>query len=218
MMNAEVDMEVVRKTERARVALAPGARLLSPRERALVLLADGQRSVPDLCAMLQGTTSEFVRALVSKGFLEIVDDSAEKTARRVSGDERRRREPEAANEPVAPLQATVEPEPTTAPDRVLASEPSAPEQTVPMAGLARPATLRRSNAATKMHLMDLAERTFARSQPKRAIYFREMLREIRDDESLLLAIDIVLEAVAEVAGADRAQAMREHLLETPSLG
>ena len=57
------------KTELARRALAPGIRTLSPKERMLVLLADGQRSVQDLLDTVAGATAELLNDLVSRGFL-----------------------------------------------------------------------------------------------------------------------------------------------------
>ena len=215
-MNAGLAMEVLRKTPSARAALEPGARLLTPRERTLVLLADGQRSVPDLCEMVQGASSEFIEALIAKGFLERVDDSAPRPTREGARGAADRRE--SAATPERPAQTTASAVTPTAavplerPHLSAGAAHALPPAVVPPSR-ATGVGLRRSAAATKMHLIDLAERTFSRSQPERAQYFREMLREIRDDESLLLAIDIVLEAVAEVAGEERAQAMRDHLLE-----
>ena len=221
-MNAGLAMEVLRKTASARAALEPGARLLTPRERTLVLLADGQRSVPDLCDMVQGASSEFIEALITKGFLERVDDSTPHSARETHRTAAQTRATPPRPNPLeqtahaaqarAGLHTAVpadQPRPSLSKDAENAGLPPA----LAPASRAGSVSLRRSAAATKMHLIDLAERTFSRSQPERAQYFREMLREIRDDESLLLAIDIVLEAVAEVAGEERAQAMRDHLLE-----
>ncbi len=226
-MKAAHSTSVLKKTALARTALETGSRLLSPRERTLVLLADGQRSVPDLCHMVHGASESFVQALVEKGFLEPVDGdrNAERASSRTSNHTSTRdqgtEQPNTLIEqrPAQPRLGAVDARNLHRQDAGhIEAANSGPAPWVDALGViptprAVSVGLRRSAAATKMHLIDLAERTFSRGQPERSAYFRDMLREIRDDESLLLAIDIVLEAVAEVAGEDRAQAMRDHLLE-----
>ncbi len=242
-------MDLLKKTDRARAALEPGSRLLSPRERTLVLLADGKRSGPDLVDMVKGASPACLQALVDKGYLSVVNLALEQASRtspkpavtpeqassqaiaqrlldQLRAEQRQMMPPESERQrPEAQAWVNgLDDEPSTLPPLEDLGSAAASALDAPATpGAHRPdlaapqrrpsGRMKRSAAATKMHLMDLAERTFSRSSPRRAVYFRDMLREIRDDDSLTLAIDIVLEAVAEVAGPERARSMREALLE-----
>ncbi|MFZ2986875.1 hypothetical protein [Ideonella sp.] len=63
-------MTILLKTDLGRAALQPGARLLTPRERTIVLLADGQRSVRELCTTVAGADRTAIMSLVLRGFLQ----------------------------------------------------------------------------------------------------------------------------------------------------
>ncbi|WP_119154717.1 hypothetical protein [Caldimonas tepidiphila] len=172
------------KTDLARLALAPGIRTLTPRERTLVLLADGQRSAHDLLALVAGATADLVHSLVERGFL-------------------------AAGAAVSALSPpeTASPAPAPAAAGPLPAEPSPRE-----APAASATPWARSPAATKLYLIDLAERTFARSDPAQWEFLRELLREVRDDEGLMQAMALVTQAIARVSGEERARLVRIELL------
>ncbi|MEP6721115.1 MAG: hypothetical protein ABJA77_06700 [Variovorax sp.] len=59
------------KTDKARDELQRGQRTLSQRERALLLMADGQRSLTDFSPLFpnRGEAKEAVRVLVQRGYL-----------------------------------------------------------------------------------------------------------------------------------------------------
>lgn len=63
---------LLQKTDKARAELQPGARTLSLRERSLLLMADGRKSVLDMRAVLGDDVEPMVRQLVDAGFLEQV--------------------------------------------------------------------------------------------------------------------------------------------------
>ncbi|ABM37984.1 MULTISPECIES: hypothetical protein [Polaromonas] len=58
------------KTNRARAELKPGVRTLGQRERTLLLLADGSKSVQDFKLLFDGSGEEMVLRLLQEGFLE----------------------------------------------------------------------------------------------------------------------------------------------------
>lgn len=168
------------KTEIGRQALAPGNRTLTPRERMLVLLADGQRNAQDLLGLVAGTRIELVQDLLTRGFLSPEPATAARAPATPAG--LQRTAPEAA-EPAVPPDAT---------------PPDSPWV--------------RSAAATKLYLLDVAERTFARADPSQWELLREMLRDVRDDSALMEAMQFVTQAIARAAGEERARTVRSQLL------
>jgi hypothetical protein len=162
------------KTDKARQELQPGRRTLGQRERALLLMADGQRSVTDF-GQLFGSRDEAGRValhLVEEGFLSVPKQLA----------------------PMRP-------------------EPIAVTQAAP---LAPPASAdifdgKRSLATTRMFLFDLCERMFARRDPAMADQFREMLREARDRESMLVTAQRMLVEIENAAGVERAESIRKRI-------
>lgn len=61
---------LLRRTEKARVELRPGVRTLGLRERSLLLLADGSRSLLDFKPFFDGAGEQIVLDLVRDGYLE----------------------------------------------------------------------------------------------------------------------------------------------------
>lgn len=57
------------KTEKAQAEFRSGARSLGQRERAVLLLADGNRSFSDLRSLYEGDGDSIVRGLMQNGFL-----------------------------------------------------------------------------------------------------------------------------------------------------
>ena len=58
------------KTDRARAELKPGVRTLGQRERTLLLLADGSKSVQDFRPLFDGDGEAVALRLLREGFLE----------------------------------------------------------------------------------------------------------------------------------------------------
>ena len=67
---------LLQKTDKARAELQPGARTLSLRERSLLLMADGRKSVQDMQAVLGDTVEPMVRQLVDSGYLVAVQPAS----------------------------------------------------------------------------------------------------------------------------------------------
>ena len=67
------------KTERARAELKPGTRTLGQRERTLLLLADGQKSMLDFRPLFNGDGEEIALRLLRDGFLEVPTDDSLRT-------------------------------------------------------------------------------------------------------------------------------------------
>ena len=61
---------LLHKTERARAELKPGVRTLGQRERSLLLLADGRKSVQDFRPLFDGDGEAVALRLLREGFLE----------------------------------------------------------------------------------------------------------------------------------------------------
>lgn len=70
---------------------------------------------------------------------------------------------------------------------------------------------KRSLATTRMFLFNLGESMFARRDPALANHFRDALRSARDRDTMLAAAHLMLTKIAEVAGAERAEAIRERI-------
>ena len=69
----------------------------------------------------------------------------------------------------------------------------------------------RSLAGARMYLFDICERLFARRDPTRAQYFHSALRAARDRDSMLHVGESLLEEVSQLAGAERAETIRERM-------
>lgn len=150
----------LQKTDKARAELQPGRRSLGQRERALLLLADGQKTVREVAAYFGHEGEQLVLQLLRDGYLS-QDASA--------------------------VAAAVQP---TAVD--------------PFDG-------KRSLATTRMFLFDICERMFAKRDPAQAEFFREALRNARDRASMLEVGRAMLDEVENIAGAERADSIRERI-------
>ena len=84
--------------------------------------------------------------------------------------------------------------------------------TAPPMALAQRAPLR-SLAGTRMYLFDICERMFARRNPPLAEQYRVALRGARDRWSMLDVGEALLEEVGYLAGAQRAAAIRERMVQ-----
>jgi hypothetical protein len=169
------------KTDKARQELQPGRRTLGQRERALLLMADGQRSVTDF-GQLFGSREEAGRVamhLVQEGFLFVPKQ-------------------------LAPAEAMPAPVPLPPAEEAVAASAAAPVAADVFDG-------KRSLATTRMFLFDLCERMFVRRDPALAAQFRETLREARDRESMLSTANAMLEEIEKVAGPERAESIRKRI-------
>ncbi len=192
------------KTERARAELRPGTRTLSQRERTLLLLADGSKSVLDFRPLFNGEGEQIALRLLREGFLE------------------------SQPHPVSPLSAATSHGGTLlkiAPDRNFQQThlrtpaqqaqqrqdfPS-PETTQAIRVCADPFEGKRSLATTRMFLFDICERMFARRNPEMADLFREALRNAKDRAAMLAVSRDMIEEIEAVAGHERADSISERL-------
>ncbi len=179
------------KTERARAELKPGVRTLGQRERTLLLLADGSKSVQDFRPLFDGDGEQIALRLLRDGFLEA--HPGQKMQATLSAS------------PVAP--ATT---PVIQAAEKLQHFPS-PETTQAIKVSADQFEGKRSLATTRMFLFDICERMFARRNPEQAEIFREALRHAKDRETMLAVSREMIEEIEKVAGHERADSISERL-------
>ena len=174
------------KTDKARQELAPGMRTLSLRERSLLLLAEGKPQA-ELQAMYNGGGAQIVEHLLNQGYLAPMASTAPTAASTTH-----------PNTPPSPASA-----PKAAPAAATAIQPT-DKPTEPSDAL-------RSLAGARMYLFDICERLFARRDPAMAQHFHSALRSARDRDSMLDVGEALLEEVAQLAGTERAQTIRERM-------
>jgi hypothetical protein len=177
------------KTDKARDELQAGQRTLSQRERALLLMADGRRSLSDFSPLFANRieAEQAIQALVSKGYLQ--------DARAVA----------AAKAQARATAAAVAAPPAAPPTPMPAAEP------IQLTATADNFDGKRSLATTRMFLFDICERMFVRRDPKFALQMRDALREARDREAMLTIAALMLSEIEKTAGAERAESLRERI-------
>ncbi len=175
------------KTDRARAELKPGVRTLSQRDRTLLLMADGSKSVQDLRPLFDGNGEGIALRLLREGFLQV----------------------HPAPKPSS-LAAPVPQRTAVAATRAPASTQTSPNAT-PVAVTADQFEGKRSLATTRMFLFDICERMFARRGPDMADRFREALRSARDREAMLAAAREMIEEIEKIAGHERADSISERI-------
>lgn len=178
----------VQKTDRARAELKPGVRTLGQRERTLLLLADGSKTVSDFRGLFAGDGEQIALQLLKDGFLEAHPASAKTTGF-------------APSRP-APLAAEFA--------RQREHFPS-PETTQAIQMSADQFEGKRSLATTRMFLFDMCERMFARRNPALAEQFREGLRNAKERESMLAVSREMMVQIEAVAGHERADSIAERI-------
>ncbi|MBJ2155121.1 hypothetical protein [Variovorax sp. IB41] len=173
------------KTDKARDELQGGQRTLSQRERALLLMADGRRSLTDFSPLFASRieAEQAIQALMSKGYLQDARPAAAVPAA----------------QPAQPPAATAPPEP------VPTSNP------IQLTATADNFDGKRSLATTRMFLFDICERMFVRRDPKFALQMRDALREARDREAMLTIAALMLSEIEKTAGVERAESLRERI-------
>jgi len=173
---------LLQRTDKARDELRPGMRTLGLRERSLLLMADGNKTLLDMNAVMGGQAEPIVLDLVRRGYLQ--------TSARMAA-------------------ATAAPAPVAAPAPAAAPSPSPTPAPTPSA--ADPFEGKRSLATTRMFLFDICERMFARRDPVLAEKFREALRGAKDRESMLAAGRDMLAEIEKAAGPERADSISERI-------
>jgi len=171
------------KTDKARDELQGGQRTLSQRERALLLMADGRRSLSDFSPLFstRDEAEQAIQTLVQRGYLQTPKVAV------------------AAGKAVPPAPAPTQPAP------IPASEP------IQIATSADTFDGKRSLATTRMFLFDICERMFVRRDPKFALQMRDALREARDREAMLTIAALMLTEIEKAAGPERAESLRERI-------
>ena len=180
------------KTDRARAELKPGVRTLGQRERTLLLLADGHKSIQDFKPLFGGDGEQIAMQLLRAGYL-VKQAAAERVAVVL---------PAATSTSVSALDARSAEQ--------LKNFPS-PETTQAIKVSADQFEGKRSLATTRMFLFDICERMFARRNPAMADLFREALRNAKDRESMLAVSRDMIDEIEKVAGHERADSISERL-------
>lgn len=182
------------KTDKARDELQGRQRTLSQRERALLLMADGRRSLTDFSPLFstRDEAEQALSALVQRGYLEDPHAAAAAAA-------------QAALLASQAAQAASEAQAAQA----MAVLPAA--DTIQVSTSADSFDGKRSLATTRMFLFDICERMFVRRDPKFASQMRDALREARDREAMMTIAALMLSEVEKAAGAERAESLRERI-------
>jgi hypothetical protein len=188
------------KTSRAHAELKPGVRTLTQRERTLLLLADGNKSAKDFQGLFDGEGEEIALRLLSEGYLERPTAAKPPPPLPVVKSEK-------------PAQPAMRPKIRPAPEleAMTPSELPSISSFGPPPGGADQFEGKRSLATTRMFLFDICERMFTKRSPEMAAYFREILRNAKDRESMLSASREMLEHIEQLAGPERADALSERI-------
>jgi len=200
------------KTDKARDELQGGRRTLSQRERALLLMADGRRSMTDFSPLFASRVEaeQTVHALVHRGYLEDAQAAARAAQAAAAAAQAAAMEEQAA---AAAEQAAAAAEQATAMAVQAAAQAEAEPEAEPMQLAPSADTFdgKRSLATTRMFLFDICERMFVRRDPKFAGLMRDALREARDRNAMLTIAALMLTEIEKAAGAERAESLRERI-------
>jgi hypothetical protein len=181
------------KTERGRNELRPGHRSLGQRERAVLLLVDGQQTEAVISQLFNGDGRRLIERLITDGFIgrqaarsgaTVVDAAAPRT-------------------PAARAPSAREP--------VLVSRDAEPAPAANTAHHGDTFSGARSLASARMFLFDLSERLFAPRDKALAARYREALREAREAQDMLAVGRAMIADVEALAGRERADSIRERL-------
>jgi hypothetical protein len=169
------------KTDKARDELQGGQRTLSQRERALLLMADGRRSLTDFSPLFstRDEAEQALSALVQRGYLQHAPAVAAALASQPAQARRPRRCRRSSRSRPAP--------------RSTASTASARW---------RP---RACSCSTSASACSCA------ATPGSPLQMRDALREARDREAMMTIAALMLGEVEKAAGAERAESLRERI-------
>ena len=189
------------KTERARAELRPGTRTLGQRERTLLLLADGSKSMLDLQHLFNGDGEQIALHLLREGFLQTQPAKGSSNGTT------------AAIEPLktSPKQAAVQQATLMVDAQLFLQGDPSRESTQPIKVSADQFDGKRSLATTRMFLFDICERMFARRNPDMAELFREALRNAKNRDTMLAVSRDMMGEIEAVAGHERADSISERL-------
>ena len=112
---------------------------------------------------------------------------------------------------LAPMASTAPAATSTSPASAPKAAPAAATASQPTDKPTEPSDALRSLAGARMYLFDICERLFARRDPAMAQHFHSALRSARDRDSMLDVGEALLEEVAQLAGTERAQTIRERM-------
>ena len=172
------------KTDKAHRELASRQRTLNLKERALLLLADGQKPTADLIRLVQVDVT-LVQFLVMQGYLA---PAPQQTTRRKGAD--------LQAEPAMPADSRLDTRGTAVQRGKVSADPF---------------DGKRSLATARMFLFDLVERMYVRRDPTLAEAFRERLRQAKDRQGMQDVARALLRHIEETAGAERADGISERL-------
>jgi hypothetical protein len=173
------------KTEKARDELHGSQRRLGRRERTLLILADGHKTLGDIALILKDDARPLAEGLIRDGYLTGI--SLTPVATLASGPEHH--------------QAAA---PTFKPTITQAFETLQEVNADNFEG-------KRSLATTRMFLFDICERMFSRRAPEQAQAFREAFRNAKDRESMLATAREMMQAIEEMAGPERADSISQRI-------
>lgn len=174
------------KTDLARAELRPGVRTLAQRERNLLLMADGSKSIKDFEQLFNGEGEQIALRLVSQGFLQADSVTKQDMSAQFSA------------LPVAPATPMV----------LIAEAAVIPKSSAVSADLFEG---KRSLATTRMFLFDICERMFARRNPDLCVRLRDALRDAKDRDSMLAVAREIMDEIEVVAGHERANSISKRL-------
>ena len=194
----------LQKTDKARAELKPGKRVLNQRERSLLLMADGNKTLNDFSALYEGAGLNIARTLLDGGYLEIKSIESRKVDTRATPLDSRffesRPAPLGTKLPLQPLAIAFPQIEVKAEVKVNSTASSADN----FEG-------KRSLATTRMFLFDICERMFTRRSPEMADIFREALRSAKDRETMLAVSRDMIEQIELIAGHERADSISERI-------
>ncbi|ARU04447.1 hypothetical protein CCO03_06935 [Comamonas serinivorans] len=193
------------KTEAGRAALAERT-ACTPRERQVLIMCDGERTVADFQAMLGSQAWPIIASLQQKGYVLSVTPMLARLAQFSHTGTMEWPDtavPAEVTRPPATLKVPAPGRPAAA--RIAAE---APAQAAPVAARTPPRA-RRSLAATKMYLVDVFQKQ--REEASRAITLS--LQRCSDEASLLEAMLPALKHLHAQSGASYASRVVRHLLD-----
>lgn len=172
-----------RKTELARTALQAHRAPLDMRQRRLLILCDGQRSIADLTGLIGQEAPAMVIQLVQGGYLETGAPASP---------------PPAPSPPVAPR-----PTAAVAPAMAPAAAPA------PAPAPAAPVERRRSLVAARIYLLGILE---MQRNPMAAALFRD-LQQARAEDDVVKVLQAALQALPGMTSDGYCERVRQRLLE-----
>ena len=186
----------LQKTDKAKAELQPGVRTLGQRQRTLLLMADGRKTISDFRSLFNGEGETVAIQLIEDGYLVGEALAAKAIARSTAA--ARNAIPEAVQ------RTTVATEPTPLAEATQPIVIAAQQSSDQFEG-------KRSLATARMFLFDLVERMFTRRSPELAEQFREALRNARDRDSMLAAAREMIAEIEAIAGHERADSISERI-------